>query len=341
MPRAARSRSFLPAPLLLAAGSLACPAPTPRTEPARGETPAKAEPVVASSPKVVEPSLAADGVRPVVRTFWQALEAVDAGDAGALAHAMTEDGRWLPPGRFEESLQGAAQLQRAMNPWSSDGVEIDVRRVIDPGEGAFVAQVSVASGRDPTLRHELVLLVEPRDDAIAAVHHFGDPLGPLRWGPSKEEPLDLGLVGEPTMVAVSGVAAAAQMDLAEQLTAAIERRDDDAVRARLAADVVLHDVAARRTRRGPDGYLTGIRETLGAAGHLRVDRRLAGSGFAVLEGAVLGREAAADATGAGAEPAEPQEHGFADVHRMVDGAIAETWHYVNRRGRPYHPRPAP
>jgi ketosteroid isomerase-like protein len=347
--------------LLSVTGLLAaCPAPTPSSEAARREPPAPrpAEPAEVAPPPAIAPrpappvaaiepaaealplppALAAEGVRPVVRSLWRALEAVDAGDAAALAGAMTEDGRWFPPGSDQESVQGPADLQRAMGPWSSAELALDIRRIVDPGDGPFAAQVTVASLENPVLRYELVLLVEPRGDRIAAVRHFGDPLGPVRVGPNEEEPLALGPLGEPVLE--RGASEPALVDVARALTTALDGVEDEAARARLAEDVVLHDVAARRTRRGREGYLAGMRETLGPTGHLAVDRHLAGSGFVVLEGAVYGREASSAAKAEG-EATTPQEHGFVDVHRVVDGLIAETWHYVNRRGRPPRPRLRP
>jgi hypothetical protein len=351
--------------LLSVTGLLAgCPAPAPSSENARREplpprsaAPAEvppaaepaevspaAEPAPAPTPTpaadaiALPPTLAAEGVRPVVRSLWRAIEGVDAGDPAAIAGAMTEDGRWFPPGSPAEATRDASELQRAMLPWSNVDLELDVRRVVDPGDGPFAAQVSVASREDPALRYELVLLVEPRSDRIAAVHHFGDPLGPLRMGPGKEEPLALGPVGEPALE--RGAADPTLAVAARELAADLDGRSDEAVRARLAEDVVLHDVTARRTRRGRDGYLEGMRETLGPTGHLAVDRHLTGAPFVVLEGAVYGREAASSGKPEGAAAA-PQEHGFVHVHRIVDGAIVETWHYVNRRGRPHRPRVRP
>lgn len=310
------------------------PAPTPAVDPPASD-PEPARPATDPARDALPPALAAEGVRPVVRSLWRALEAVDAGDAAAMAPAMTDDGRWFPPGSPAESVGGQADLQRALEPWSGDEIDLDVRRVIDPGNGAFAAQVTVANREAPGLRHELVLLVEPRGERMAAVHHFGDPLGPVRMGPGKEEPLALGPVGEPELAGGPGEAGA--IDAAKQLAAAVDAREDDAVRTRLAEDVVLHDVTARRTRHGRDGWLAGWRETLGPTGRLVVDRHLAGSRFVVVEGAVYGRE---PKTEGDAKP-EPQEHGFVDVHRIVDGTIAETWHYVNRRGRPHRPRVRP
>lgn len=333
----------------------AAPAPTVGNEPAAPPAPAPAPAVAgedalaperpASDPAggALPAALATADVRPVVRSLWRALEAVDAGDAAAMAAAMTDDGRWFAPGRPEESVGGPTDLQRALAPWNGSDTDIDVRHIIDPGDGTFAAQVSVGSREDPELRHELVLLVEPRGELVAAVHHFGDPLGPLRQRASPlppsgglDEPLALGPVGEPTRA--GGPAETAAVEAAEQLAAALDAREEDAVWTRLAADVVLHDVIARRTRQGRDGWLAGMRETLGPAGRLVVDRHLAGSRFVVVEGAVYGREPAA---GRGEPPAEPQEHGFVDVHRFVDGTIAETWHYVNRRGRPHRRRVRP
>jgi ketosteroid isomerase-like protein len=121
----------------------------------------------------------------------------------------------------------------------------------------------------------------------------------------------------------------AHVDATKQLVAALDGRKDDAVRALLAEDVVLHDVSARRTRRGRDGYLEGWRETLGPKGHVAVARHYAGQRFVVMEGTLYGRDA------------KPQAHGFADIHRLADGKIVETWHYVNRRGQPHQPQIRP
>jgi ketosteroid isomerase-like protein len=341
---------------LLAGLLAACPAPAPSSGTVtleagpRGAEPAGPEPALRSpsvepapTPLVqadptptlapdsggasLPPALAADGVRPVVRSLWQALDAVGSGDPDAMARAMTPDGRWFPPGRVEESVQGSDALRRAMAPWGSPELELDVRRIIVPdGEGPFVAQVSVASRKDLAARHEVVLRVEPGGDRIAAVHHFGHPLGPVRAYPREQEPLDLGPVGEVALV--GGASEPARAEAIAKLMAAIDERKDDAARALLAEDAVLHDVTAGRTRQGRDGYVAGMRETLGETGHLAIDRRLAGGSFVVVEGAIFGRDAEA-------QPGAPQEHGFADVHRMVDGTIAETWRYVNRRGRPH------
>lgn len=311
--------------------------PALSTDPPATVPPATVPPTTGPALEALPPALAAAGVRPVVRSLWRALEAIDAGDAAAMAPAMTDDGRWFPPGRPEESVGGPAELQRAMDPWTGDEIELDVRRIIDPGDGAFVAQVTVANREGAGLRNELVLLVEPRGDLVAAVHHFGDPLGPVRLGAGgKEEPLALGPVGEPTLE--GGPAVATAVDAAKQLAVAVDARADEAARAYLREDVVLHDVIARRTRQGREGWLAGMRETLGPIGRLVVDQHLAGPRFIVLEGAIYGRDG--DARDGDAK-AEPQEHGFVDVHRIVDGAIAETWHYVNRRSRPYRPRLRP
>ena len=305
------------------------PAPTPAPSPTPAPAGLTQEPASPAEPEAIPlPStLAAEGVRPVTRSLWRALEELDAGDAAAIARTMIEDARWYPPGRNDEAV-GAADLARALGPWSNPATEIDVRRIIDPGDGPFAVQVSATSRENPALRHELVLLVEARGDHVTAVHHFGDPLGPVRLGQGEQEPLDLGPMGEPALE--RGAGEAAELDVARTLATAIDAREDDAVRALLAEDVVLHDVIARRTRRGRDGYVAGMRETLDETGRLAVDRHLAGSRFVVVTGVVFGRDPPPTTTG---EP-EPQEHGFADVHRMVDGTIAETWHYVNRRGRP-------
>jgi ketosteroid isomerase-like protein len=365
MPHAARSVARL-LPLLallpVGAGLLACPAPMPspeaatrrqpptatppvtaepaapaRVEPASAPTPAPAPapdpapaPAATSAPAVpLPPALAAEGVRPVVQSLWRALEAVDTGDADAMARAMTSDGRWFPPGSPAESVQGPADLRRAMGPWSNERVEVDVRRVIDLGGSPFVAQLSIGNREQPAFRYELVLLVEVRDDRIAAVHHFGDPLGPVRVGAIEQEPLDLGPVAAVELE--GGPPDVANVDATKQLVAALEGRKDDAVRALLAEDVVLHDGPARRTRHGRDGYLEGWRETLGPKGHMEVTRHHAGQRLVVMEGTLYGRDA-------------ETSHGFADIHRLADGKIVETWHYVNRRGQPLRlqqPTPLP
>lgn len=349
MPRAVRAttRRLTVLPVLggLVGWVTACPAPAPRGSdlhdaPTPGPVPrhATAEaaitpepaPAIAPAPAPApapSPALAAEGVRPVVRATWQALEAVDAGDPDAMARVMTEDARWFPPGSLEESV-GAGEARRALSPWSGDDVALDVRRIIDL-DGAFAAQVTVAGTEGPGLRHEMVLVIETRDDRVTAVRQYGDPLGPVRPRPGHPtEPLDLGPVGEP--VVELGTPAPALAQTARALASAIDERRDDDARARLADDVVLHDVTGRRTLRGRDAYVTGMRDALGEAGHLRVDALHEGARAVIVEGAVLGREADA--------PTDPREHGFADVHRVVDGAIAETWHYVNRRNRP-HPSP--
>jgi ketosteroid isomerase-like protein len=177
---------------------------------------------------------------------------------------------------------------------------------------------------------------------MGAVRQLGDPLGPVRprTGPgtseatSEAEPLALGPAGE--VVLEGGAPDPSLADLTRSLMDAVEARKDDAVRALLAEDVVLHDLATRRTRRGRDAWVAGMRETLGETGHVTVDRHHPGARFVVVEGAVHGREA-----DPAAPASPPQEHGFADVHRVVDGAIAETWRYVNRRGRPRRVVPRP
>jgi ketosteroid isomerase-like protein len=315
---------------------------TPRTEvePAVGSAPAPtpaADPAPPHAPGIpLPPELAAEGVRPVVQSLWRALEAVDAGDADAMAQAMTADGRWFPPGGLEESAQGPDDLRRAMGPWGSDAVTVDVRRVIDLGGSPFIAQVSIGNREQPTFHYELALLVEVEGDRIAAVHHFGDPLGPVRVGPSEQEPLDLGPVA--AVALEGGPPEVAHVDATRQLVAALDGREHDAVRALLAEDVVLHDVVARRTRRGRDGYLEGWRATLGPTGHVAVIRHYAGRRFVAMEGAIHGRDAEGKPQAA---EGEPQEHGFADIHRLADGKIVETWHYLNRRGRPHRPRIGP
>jgi ketosteroid isomerase-like protein len=270
----------------------------------------------------------------VIRALWQALEAVDGGDPEAMARVMTPDAHWFPPGGTEEAVRNGPDMSRAMGPWSNEALEVDIRRVIDLGDRPFVAQVSVGNRKQPSLRYELVLLVETRGDRIAAVHHFGDPLGPVRVGPNEQEPLDLGPLVDPTLE--GGPPVVAHGDTTLRLVEALEDRNDATVRALLAADVVLHDVTARRTRRGRDAYLTGFHETLGPKGHLEVIRHHASERFVIIEGTLHGREPAPQAA-----TATPQEHGFADLHRLADGVIVETWHYVNRRGRARLPRARP
>jgi ketosteroid isomerase-like protein len=198
--------------------------------------------------------------------------------------------------------------------------------------------VSIASAEAPADPHELVLVVEARGDRIAEVRHYGDPLGPVRARASATDPLALGPAGEVALE--RGAPEAGVVGIARALVAGVEAHDDDAVRALLAEDVVLHDVTARRTRRGRDAYVAGLHE----AGRVAVDRQHAGARFVVVEGAVLGPEpsgAPTEAADPSAPASPPQEHGFADVHRVVDGKVAETWRFVNRRGRPGRMRPRP
>jgi len=314
------------------AGAPAAPAEAPaRPAAVDAARPPPADPAPAAPQAPLPSALAAEGVRPVVQSLWRAIEAVDAGDADAMSRVMVPQARWFPPGSPSESVRGAADLRRAMSPWASPQVELDVRRVIDLGDGPIVVQaVASAVTGDPRPRYELVLLVELQGDRIASVRHYGDPLGPVRVGPDPEEPLDLGPPGEVELE--RGTPEASHVATAEALVEALDGRKDAAARALLAEDVVLHDVVARRTRRGRERYLAGYRAMLGDTGHPRVDRRHAGAGFVVLEGAVHGRDPTAE---------DRKEHGFADVHRVIDGTIVETWHYLNRRGRPLQSRTRP
>ncbi len=353
MPYVVRSLAWHWSPLCAAAGLLcACPAATPHPDAtgsrgapvqaaARVEPPATPVPAVVPTAPAVEPAvepeadpsalelppaLAAPDVRPVVQSLWRALEGVDAGDADAMGRVMVDGGRWFPPGSPEESVGTGADLRRAMGPWSSHTLDVELRRVIDLGASPVFAQLSVADREQPELRYELALMIDVRGDRIAAVHHYGDPLGPVRVGPSAEEPLDLGPVA---LVVEGGAPSVAHADAVGRLRDALDGRDEAAARALLDEGVVLHDVVARRTRRGPEGYLAGFRELLGEAGHLKVSQLEAGESFVVMVGVIDGRSKNADG--------QPMEHGFADVHRLVGRKVVETWHYVNRRGRAQPP----
>lgn len=283
-----------------------------------------------AAPPDLPPALAAPGVRPVVQSLARALEAVAAGDPDAMGRVMLTEARWFPPGSPQESVGNGSELRRAMSPWGTPELGVDLRRVIDLGGSPWFAQVSIASREQPTMRYELALMIETQGDRISAVHQFGDPLGPVRIGPNEQEPLDL---GPTTVVLEGGPPTLAHVDATKRLAEALQARNDDAVRALLAEDVVLHDVIARRTRRGRDGYLAGFAETLGEAGHLVVDEHYAGERMVVMVGAIDSRGTQADA--------EAMEHGFADIHRLADGKVLETWHYVNRRGRARRPRLRP
>lgn len=315
------------------------PAEPPTVTPPTVEpTPAEPTPLEPTpTPDAVEgpplpAALAAEGVRPVVRAMWRTIEAIDAGDPDAMAQLVVPDGRWFPPGGLAESFSGASDFRRAMSPWAGAQVALDVRRVIDLGSPFAVQLAVTGTETDPPLRHELLLLVEIRGDLVAAIRHYGDPLGPLRTAPSAEAPLDLGPVGEPTVE--RGTAEPGHAEVARALLEAIDGRKDAAARALLAEDVVLHDVTASHTRRGRDEVLAAYRATLGEGdrGRLALDRQHAGPGLVIIEGAVHGRDTDAD---------PPQEHGFADVFRVEDGVVAEAWHYVNRRGRLHRPRVQP
>ncbi|MCX4245989.1 nuclear transport factor 2 family protein [Paraliomyxa miuraensis] len=323
--------------LLMTISVVGCPSPAPRPTPATAERPpapeAKVEPTPAEpEPRPLAPPPPVDAGPPLpaaltaanspMQSLWRALESVDGGDSDALGPILRPDGRWFPPGSVAESVSGS-DLPRAMLPWTGPSVEIDVRRMIDLG-GPFVAQVAVT---EPPNRHELVLMVMPRGDGIGAIHHHGDPLGPIRLGSDPSEPMDLGPLGEVALE--RGKPNPDAIALVTDLTEALDGRKDDAARARLAETVVLHDIIARRTRRGRDAYLAGFQATMGDSGHLTIARSHSAAGWVVVEGAVHGREPSAE---------NPQEFGFADVHRVIDGAIAETWHYVDRRGRPRSPR---
>lgn len=306
-----------------------CPAPAPRASPAQTPPPVAAPERPRSTPTAADASLpaalAGEGVRPVVRALWRAIEAVDAGDADAMARAMTEDARWFPPGSARESVGGPQQLGRAMAPWTAESIELDLRRVIDLGGSPFVAQLSV--GHDGGAgRYELVLMVEVAGDRISSIRHYGDPLGSVRAGPPTVEP-PLGppgpverAAGPPTIEHVASTRALAE---------ALERGDDETARALLAPQVVMHDVRARKTWHGPTDVTTAYRADLGPRGHLTIAHHYAGSQYVVVEGAL--------SIGQTKEDDVPRERGFVDLHRLERGKIAETWHYLNRRDRPRKP----
>lgn len=307
-------------------------APSPATPAASAPpptTPASGEPV-SSSPgsESIDPSIPTSlaSASAVARATWRALEAVDAGDAEAMSLVMTSDARWFPPGSVEESVDNQpGTMARAMAPWSGPDVELSVRRVIEPGYGPVVVQLAVDRVSSPGAGNELVLLIKGRGEQMQTVRQYGDALGPLRFHPEdRERTLDLGPIAEPTWHA--GPADDAAMAVVEALGKAIEARDEAAVRAQLADGVRLHDVKARRTREGEDGFLEGMRGTLGEDGHLVALHQFGAGETVVVEGAVYGLEAD--------DEGNPREHGFADVHRLAGGEIVETWHYLNRRGRP-------
>ena len=298
--------------------------PRPAAEsspPAEAKSPDPAQSLPSEpTPSASDPSRPPEHARAPVKALWNGIEGVDGGDADAMARAMTEPARWFPPGGASDSVGGEAELRRAMAPWSSPEVELDLRRVIDPGDSQFIAQLSVSSD-EGRRRYEMALVVRTKGDRIQTVRHYGDPLGPVRLGPAAVDPLDLGPVGS---VAFEGGAANAEnIATARALTEALERRDDEAAVALLDPAVVLHDIRARKSRRSPKDFATAYRADLGTKGHLTIAHHYAGTQYVVLEGSLRGHED--DEVG--------QEHGVLDVHRLQDGKIAETWHYLNRRAR--------
>ncbi len=267
-----------------------------------------------------DPSRPPENARAPIKALWRGIEGVDGGDADAMAKEMVEPARWFPPGGASDSVGGEAELRRAMAPWSSPDVELDLRRIIDPGGSQFIAQLSVAAAQGQR-RYEVALVVRSKDGRIQTVRHYGDPLGPVRLGPAAVDPLDLGPVG--SVPFESGPPNAEDIATARTLIEAFDRRDDEAALALLDPAVVLHDIRARKSRRGPKDFATAYRADLGTKGHLTIAHHYAGTQYVVLEGSLRDHEAD--------EPG--QEHGVLDVLRLKNGKIAETWHYLNRRAR--------
>lgn len=325
----------------------ACPAPSdpfstgqarkqgPSGEPGSSvATPAElAAPAEPAAPaELADPALPASlaNAPALARTVWSTLEAIDDGDAEAMSQVMAPTARWFPPGSIEESVSNdSGQLARALAVWTSPDVSIDVRHLVVTG-GPLVAQIAVVDADTPEYGYEIVLLFEERGDQIAMVRQYGDPLGPVRM--SAEDlagrSLAIGPVGSP--VVHTGPADPASVALVEAAHDGLEAREDAAVRSRIAEAVVVHDIKGRRTRKGADDYLEVMKSTLGEEGHLMRLKTHAAGNWVIVEGAVYGVETDADGNA--------REHGLVDVHRLEGGAIAETWHYLNRRGRPHRSR---
>ncbi len=328
-----------------------CPAPTPDSRPNTGQrtraSPAHDDapgppttstvdrtattddthgtPSPSTLPAHLPSTLRAPGVRSVVHELWLALEAVDAGDPDAIA-TMMPSGTWLPPGGPADAVTGADPLRRAMAPWTRPGLDIAVRAVIDLGGRLVTMLVTVGpDGGGPSPRYEMVLMLEHGDEGDATMRHYGDPLGPVR-----SLPADVGgtlAVGPvPAEPAVHGGPPVVAHVAATRTLLAALGPNPAPTPPPLATTVVLHDIVARRTHRGPDAYLAEYRATLGPTGHIQVSHHYAGRHWVIVEGTIHGQTAA---------PGQPPgAHGFADVHRLEHGQIVETWHYFNRRGRP-------
>ena len=239
--------------------------------------------------------------------------------------AMLPSARWFPPGSPDESIgNDDGTIERGMKPWAAGDLALDIRRVIDLGGPPLIAQVSIDKTTDPNVRFELVLLLDVKEGKIASVRQYGDPLGPVRSrAEDTEGTLDLGPIG--TISVEGGQPNLDHVKAAKTQLEALNGSLKD-LAPLLSDNVLLHDVSVRRTREGKDEYQQGYRATLGEKGKVDAAHMHATANFVMVEGAVHGKATADDGS--------PREHGFVDIHRFEDGVIAETWHYVNRRGRP-------
>ncbi|MEM7158611.1 MAG: nuclear transport factor 2 family protein [Myxococcota bacterium] len=303
------------------------PAPTPTPTPAADGS-ADATPTPAAADDSLPSELRGDEVPEGARVLWRALEEIDHGNPDAMGAAMLTSARWFPPGSAAESIgNDDGTIVRGMKPWAARDLALDIRRVIDLGGNPLVVQLSVDKTTDPNLRFDLVLLVDFKEDEIASVRQYGDPLGPVRSrAEDTERTLDL---GPPSPIEM--VHGEPNLDHVKAAKAHLEAQNGslDDLAPLLGDDAVLHDVTVRRTRNGKKDYQQGYQLTLGDKGSVQAVRMHAAGDFVMVEGAVHGRVSADDGS--------PREYGYVDIHRFEDGLIAETWHYVNLRGRPSRP----
>lgn len=323
-----------------------CPAPTPssprKAPPASDPAPAPSEAAAQPTPTPGEPAeptpteptpevdpdlpAALAGASPATRLVWSSMEAVDDGDVGVLSQAMHPTARWFPPGSLQESV-GNIELERALASWAGPSVTLHPRRLIDAGD-QVVLQVAARHAGNPA-GFEVGLVFEIRQDQIAMVRQYGDPLGPVRPRPEDTgATLDL---GPPDALAVSqGEADPALTTVVEALSRAIEARDEAAMRAVLGRDVVLHEVKERRNLAGPEAYAKAMTAAVGEKGHQMTLGTRAVGDRVIVEGAIYGVTTDEDGSA--------REHGVLDIHRVQGGQIVETWRYLNRRGRPHRRR---
>ncbi|MCH9683485.1 MAG: hypothetical protein K0V04_18755 [Deltaproteobacteria bacterium] len=302
--------------------------PAERAPPTRPDPPAITTTAVMAPAEVLPPALRDPSVREVVQRLWQALETVDAGNPDGMAALVGETGRWLPPGGPDDGVTGATTLRRAMAPWTRDGLNLAMRRVIDLGGSPLFVQLSVGPDLGaPGPRYEMALVVELDDDGLREIRQYGDPLGPVRaWPQDVDGTLALGTPAAPTVE--GGDPVVPHVVATRTLLAALDPQKSDRPprdALPLARTVVMHDIVARRTHHGPTAYLGAFAKTLGP-GRIHVEHHYAGRRFVVVEGSIHDRGLMREGI--------VLAHGFADIHRFEGGQIVETWHYENRRGRP-------